>query len=131
MNLLALDRVSMHSSLRHPWLDQPSLHQAAEALRAIAHPVRLRLIQMILQGTYTVGEFAEACGLSGAIVSGHLRLMPQHGLLAGTRDGRHVHYRAVEPILSCIVEWIFNEFGNAASIGCGCCRHQRGAEVLP
>lgn len=38
-----------------------ALGQAAECLRILAHPHRLRIIQMLLQGSYTVGELAEAC----------------------------------------------------------------------
>jgi hypothetical protein len=37
-----------------------ALGQAAECLRALAQPHRLR---MVLQGDYTVGELAEACDL--------------------------------------------------------------------
>ena len=86
---------------------------------------------MILQRAYTVGELAEGCGLSSAIASGHLRLMRQHGLLAGTRDGRQVYYRPVEPSLSCIVKWVVNQFRKSGGIGCGCFHRQRSEEVMP
>jgi hypothetical protein len=36
------------------------LERAAECLRVLAHPHRLRMIQMLLRGRYTVGELAEA-----------------------------------------------------------------------
>ena len=39
----------------------PALEQAAECLKTLAHPHRLRIVQMLLQGRYTVGELAEAC----------------------------------------------------------------------
>ena len=38
-----------------------ALGQAAECLRTLAHPHRLRIVQMLLQGRYTVGELAEVC----------------------------------------------------------------------
>ena len=38
-----------------------ALTQAAECLKTLAHPHRLRMVQMLLQGKYTVGELAEAC----------------------------------------------------------------------
>ncbi len=40
-----------------------ALAEAAECLRTLAHPHRLRMIQMLLQGDYTVGDLAEACEL--------------------------------------------------------------------
>ena len=121
----------MRASQRHNRTDTTSLQAAAELLRVVAHPIRLRLIQMILQRAYTVGELAEACELPSAIVSGHLRLMQRHGLMAGKRDGRQVFYQVVEPSLSCILEWIANQFGNPASIGSICFHHKRGKEVIP
>ncbi|MDP7559391.1 MAG: transcriptional regulator, partial [Planctomycetota bacterium] len=38
----------------------PALEQAAECLRILAHPHRLRIVQMLLRGRYTVGELAES-----------------------------------------------------------------------
>ena len=35
-----------------------ALQQAAECLKTLAHPHRLRIVQMLLQGQYTVGELA-------------------------------------------------------------------------
>ncbi len=108
---------------------ETSLQAAAELLRTVAHPVRLRLIQMILQGAYDVGELARGCGLSNAMASGHLRLMRQQGLLAGKRDGRQVYYRAVEPGLSCILECVVNQFRKSGGIGCGRLHRQPSEEV--
>lgn len=88
--------------------DLESLGQAAECLRVLAHAHRLRMIQMLLQGDYTVGELAEACGLPTAMASEHLRLMQRCGFLVSEKDGRRVYYRVAEPhlrnILNCIEE---------------------------
>ncbi len=40
-----------------------ALERAAECLRVLAHPHRLRMIQMLLRGRYTVGELAAACAI--------------------------------------------------------------------
>jgi len=84
-----------------------ALSQAAECLRVLAHPHRLRMIQMLLQGEFTVGELAEACELPTAMASEHLRLMQRCGFLDSQKVSRKVYYRVVEPhlenILACIV----------------------------
>lgn len=41
-----------------------ALAEAAECLKALAHSHRLRMVQMLLRGRYTVGELAEACGIA-------------------------------------------------------------------
>ena len=87
------------------------LEQAAECLRTLAHPHRLRMVQMMLQGRYTVGELAEACGIQSHMASEHLRLMKHCGLLASERDGRKTYYRVAEPHLASIMECIEARFG--------------------
>ncbi|MCG3130880.1 MAG: hypothetical protein FLDDKLPJ_01654 [Phycisphaerae bacterium] len=88
-----------------------ALAEAAECLRVLAHPHRLRIVQMLLQGDHTVGELAKACGLPSAMASEHLRLMQRCGFLAGRRDGRNVYYRVTEPHLKRILRCVEDRFG--------------------
>ena len=90
--------------------DLEALGQAAECLRLLAHPHRLRMIQMLLQGDYTVGELAEACELPTAMASEHLRLMQRCGLLSSEKQGRKVFYRVAEPHLKSILKCIEDRF---------------------
>ena len=89
-----------------------ALEQAAECLKALAHPHRLRMVQMLLQGRYTVGELAEACEIPSHMASEHLRLMQRCGFLAGEREGRKTFYRVVESHLAKIMDCIAARFGN-------------------
>ena len=73
-----------------------ALSKAAECLRTLAHPHRLRMIQMLLQGDFAVGDLADACGLPSAMASEHLRLMQRCGFLTSEKDGRKVFYRVTE-----------------------------------
>jgi DNA-binding transcriptional ArsR family regulator len=112
-------------------MDAKSLRQTAEYLRSLAHPLRLRMIQMILRRAYTVGELAAACGIPSHIASGHLRLMQQSGVLARRRDGRRIYYQAVEPSLPGIVKWIETYFVKPSAPACGCAGGNLGKEVSP
>jgi DNA-binding transcriptional ArsR family regulator len=91
--------------------DLTTLGEAAECLRALAHPHRLRMVQMLLQGDYTVGDLAEACGLPSAMASEHLRLMQRCGFLKSEKEGRCVYYRVTEPHLKNILKCIEDRFG--------------------
>jgi DNA-binding transcriptional ArsR family regulator len=53
--------------------DRDALEAAAECLRTLAHPHRLRIVRMLPQGDYTVGELAVAGQLARAMASEHLR----------------------------------------------------------
>jgi len=95
-------------------IDLDALAQAAECLRTLAHPHRLRIIEMLLGGRYTVGELAEACGIPSHMASEHLRLMQRCGFLDSAREGRTVYYGIVEPHLAKIMNCIAERFGETA-----------------
>jgi len=73
--------------------DMKALEQAAECLRTLAHPHRLRIVQMLLQSDYTVGELAEACEIAPHMASEHLRKMQHCGFLNSEKDGQRRYYR--------------------------------------
>lgn len=88
-----------------------ALTEAAECLRTLSHPHRLRMIQMLLAGEYTVGELAEACEIPSHMASEHLGLMKDRGLLRAERRGRRIYYQIAEPGLGSILDCIEKRFG--------------------
>ncbi len=91
--------------------DLAALEQAAECLKILAHPHRLRMVQMLLRGQYTVGELADACEIPSPMASEHLRLMQRCGFLDSEKSGRRVYYQVVEPHLENIMACIEQRFG--------------------
>lgn len=91
-----------------------ALEQAAECLKTLAHPHRLRMVQMLLHGRYTVGELAQACEIPSHMASEHLRLMQRCGFLVNDKEGRKAYYRIVEPHLANIIGCIEARFGETA-----------------
>jgi DNA-binding transcriptional ArsR family regulator len=88
----------------------PAMEQAAECLKTVAHPHRLRIVQMLLRGRYTVGELAEACGIPSHMASEHLRLMQRCGLLVSKKEGRKAFYEVAEPHLEDIMQCVEARF---------------------
>ncbi|MFM7058419.1 MAG: ArsR/SmtB family transcription factor [Planctomycetota bacterium] len=105
------------TGLRLTQLD--ALERAAECLRTLAHPHRLRMIQMLLQGQFTVGQLAAACEIPSAMASEHLRLMQRCGFLRSQRCGRQVFYRVSEPHLQNIMGCIESRFGTESAVHAG------------
>jgi len=91
--------------------DLSALEQAAECLKTLAHPHRLRIVQMLLRNRYSVGELAEACEIPSHMASEHLRLMQRCGFLSSVRDGRFMYYEIAEPHLARIMACIEDRFG--------------------
>lgn len=88
----------------------PALEQAAECLKTLAHPHRLRIVQMLLRGRYTVGELAEACEIPSHMASEHLRLMQRCGFLTSQKEGRKAYYEVAEPHLENILQCVEDRF---------------------
>jgi DNA-binding transcriptional ArsR family regulator len=84
--------------------------EAAECLKTLAHPVRLRMVQLLLQGRYTVGELAVHCEIADNQASEHLRLMRRCGFFTSVREGRNVYYLVAEPHLQRLMDCIESRF---------------------
>lgn len=88
-----------------------ALREAAECLKVLAHPQRLRMIQLLLRERYTVGEVADSCGLPSHMASEHLRLMQRCGFLTSVKVGRKAYYRVTEPHLADLLACVEDRFG--------------------
>ncbi|MCA9125484.1 MAG: winged helix-turn-helix transcriptional regulator [Planctomycetales bacterium] len=93
-----------------PKSDSDGFSEAAECLKTLAHPVRLKMVHMLLRGRYTVGELAQDCSVPDNVASEHLRLMQRCGFFTSEREGRRVYYRVAEPHLQSIMKCIENRF---------------------
>jgi ArsR family transcriptional regulator, zinc-responsive transcriptional repressor len=92
--------------LKPDLMDIARLAEAAECLKVMAHPMRLRMVDILMQGEFTVGEIARLCGLPHHQACGHLRLLEGHRLLASGRRGRSVYYKIANPRLPAVMDCI-------------------------
>jgi DNA-binding transcriptional ArsR family regulator len=73
------------------------VEMVAKFFRALADPVRLRLLEFLLQDEHTVTECVAHVGLSQGRVSAHLACLSDCGYVQVRREGRYAHYRATDP----------------------------------
>lgn len=71
----------------------------AEMLRALADPVRLRIIDALRSSPKCVSELSESLGLEVVTVSHHLRILHSVGLLEREKKGRFKVYRVRQGVL--------------------------------
>jgi len=80
------------------------LPQAVRALKAMAHPVRLRVLAMLDTGELCVCQMTAVLDLAASTVSGHLADLRAAGLVHERKEGKWVHYRlADDPRMSAII----------------------------
>jgi ArsR family transcriptional regulator len=65
----------------------------AELFKALGHPLRLRLLEVLGEGELTDSELQAALGVDGSTVSQHLMVLRARDLVEARRAGPHVHYR--------------------------------------
>ena len=76
---------------------------AAEVLRAVAHPLRLRIVATLCRGDAHVNALAERLDAPQPIVSQQLRILRGHGLVSARRENGFAWYRLSEPALKDLV----------------------------
>jgi DNA-binding transcriptional ArsR family regulator len=61
-------------------------------LRALGDATRLGVLQALLERPYHVGELQEKLRVEQSLLSHHLKVLREAGLVAATRDGKAVLY---------------------------------------
>jgi ArsR family transcriptional regulator len=89
-------------------MDKELAMHAAEVLKAVAHPLRLQIVEVLEDGELSVGEIVEALGEKQAITSQQLNLMKDKGVLASRREGAHVYYRVSNPSAIKVLNCVYN-----------------------
>jgi DNA-binding transcriptional ArsR family regulator len=91
-------------------LPDDALREAAECLKAMAHPVRLKIVSILIQGEFAVHEISALAGISANQTCGHLRLLQARNLLASERRGRTVYYRIASARLPGLIQCIGSNY---------------------
>lgn len=89
-------------------MDEAQLRHAAEVLKAVAHPLRLRIVAALCQGERHVNALAERLGVSQPLLSQQLRILRLKGLVSTERRGGLAVYRLQEAglrrLLGCLLD---------------------------
>jgi DNA-binding transcriptional ArsR family regulator len=69
------------------------IQQAALAIKAIAHPLRLKILCVLGDQEISVQDIVEQVGTSQSNISQHLAILRDKGVLATRKDANRVFYR--------------------------------------
>lgn len=94
--------------------DRLQSEMCAEKLKALSEPIRLRIVDLLREGSRTVGEISELLDQEMVNVSHHLGILYQAGILKRSKQGRFVHY--------CLHEDLFPDEDDPNHLNLGCCR---------
>jgi len=82
-----------------------------ELLRVLADPTRLGVVRLLLDGPQCVSELNAVLGRDQSLLSHHLRVLRDAGLVLADRDGKAVRYRLAPHLAA-------RRLGNGIDLGC-------------
>jgi DNA-binding transcriptional ArsR family regulator len=84
----------------------------ATFFRALAHPTRIRILEILTRGGRTVYELQEALALDQPIVSQQLAVLRTHGIVTAEKEGLAVRYTLRDPLIAELLEVARRIFNN-------------------
>jgi ArsR family transcriptional regulator len=82
------------ASLRNTLIEKEEhIEQAARALKAMSHPLRLKILCILGNQEASVQEIVECVGTSQSNISQHLAILREKGVLLTRKDANRVYYR--------------------------------------
>lgn len=72
---------------------QEDIQMAARAIKAIAHPLRLKILCILGDQEISVQDIVELVGTSQSNISQHLAILRDKGVLVSRKDANKVFYR--------------------------------------
>jgi len=84
----------------------------AEFFKALAHPLRIRILELLAQGDKNVNELQALVGSEGSAVSQQLSILRNKNIVHGTKDGNKVTYSLRDPMILELLEVAKQIFNN-------------------
>jgi len=83
----------------------------AEFFKALSHPLRIRILEILSEGERNVNEIQSLIGSEGSAVSQQLTILRNKNIVFGTKEGNKVTYSLRDPMiveLLSVAKLIFN-----------------------
>ena len=84
----------------------------AEFFRALAHPVRIRILEVLVGGDRTVQELQDVLDLDQPVVSQHLAVLRGRNVVVGRKSGSAVRYALRDPLVGDLLDVARRIFNN-------------------
>lgn len=86
----------MNSPITDMMKHEEQVETAARALKAMSHPLRLKILCVVGDQEVCVQDIVEAVGTSQSNISQHLAILRDKGVLTTRKDANRVYYRVAD-----------------------------------
>lgn len=84
----------------------------AAFFKALAHPVRIRILELLVAGDRSVQELQEALGAGQPVVSQQLGVLRANNIVVGRKSGVSVRYTLCDPLIGDLLRIARRIFNN-------------------
>ena len=88
---------------RAPATDTPIHELKAELFKALAHPLRVRILELLVPGERAVSDLLAETGLEASHLSQHLAVLRRTRVVVAHREGNAVRYRLADPSVAALL----------------------------
>lgn len=84
----------------------------ADFFKALAHPLRISILDALRKGELTVNEISQRFGVEPANASQQLAVLRNKGILAARKEGSNVYYSVGDPAIFTLLDAAREIFNN-------------------
>ena len=85
----------------------------AEFFKALSHPLRIRILELLRDGDKYVNELQTHLGVDSSVVSQQLSLLRSRNIVAGSKEGTKVTYSVKDPLIFDLLDVAKRIFNNS------------------
>jgi DNA-binding transcriptional ArsR family regulator len=97
----------------------------AQFFRALAHPARIRIVEILVRGGRTVQELQDELTLDQPVVSQQLAVLRSQGIVSAQKEGVSVRYALRDPLVGALLDVARRIFDNRLGTSTGLLRELR------
>ena len=83
-----------------PEPNRPLSELKAELFKALGHPARVRVLEVLVEDEHTVSELQPLVGIESSHLSQQLAVLRRAGLVVTRREGSSIHYALRDPLVA-------------------------------
>ena len=106
---LALTGEAIMALTKEGLIREKDLEKMSETLKAISHPIRLKIVNILMESECSVGNLVNTLGTKQSLMSQQLSILKSRGVLKSRRNGNIVFYSLVNKGVRNIMESILKE----------------------
>ena len=95
---------------KYDLIQEKDLEKMADTLKALAHPIRLQIVNVLMKGERSVGNIVNLLGTKQSLTSQQLSILKSRRLLKSRRDGNVVYYfienKSIRNIMTAVLKEI-------------------------